>query len=135
MFDVGFSELILIAIVGLLVIGPERLPETIRVTTRWMRNIRRSFEQAKRDVEQELGVDEIKRELHNEEILKALKDAETDLHQTQETLTNLSDDIHHSTTTEINSLDPVAALSTPQQPTPLTPQQPSMPLSSITKSS
>jgi sec-independent protein translocase protein TatB len=133
MFDVGFSELILIAIVGLLVIGPERLPETIRVTTRWMRNIRRSFEQAKRDVEQELGVDEIKRELHNEEILKALKDAETDLQHTQETLTNLSGDIHHSTAVEINSLDPVVAISTPQPPTPLTPltpQQPSMPKTS-----
>jgi sec-independent protein translocase protein TatB len=135
MFDVGFSELILIAIVGLLVIGPERLPETIRVTTRWMRNIRRSFEQAKRDVEQELGVDEIKRELHNEEILKALKDAETDLQHTQETLKDLSHDIHHSTAAEINSLDPAAAISTSEPPTPLTPQQPSMPLSSITKSS
>jgi sec-independent protein translocase protein TatB len=105
MFDVGFSELILIGIVALLVIGPERLPETIRYTTRWMRNIRRSFEQAKRDVEQELGVDAIKRELHNEEILKVLKDAEGDLQQTQQTFNDLPNAIRHTEIAENQTAD------------------------------
>jgi sec-independent protein translocase protein TatB len=100
MFDIGFSELVLIAVVGLLVIGPERLPETIRVTTRWMRNIRRSFEQAKREVEQELGVNEITRELHNEEVLKALNNVKSDLQQTQQALSELPYDI--SQTANIN---------------------------------
>ena len=93
MFDIGFSELILIAIVGLLVIGPERLPETIRVTTRWLRNIRRSFEQAKREVEQELGVNDIKRELHNDEVLNALNNVKGDLQQAQQALSELPYDI------------------------------------------
>jgi sec-independent protein translocase protein TatB len=93
MFDIGFSELILIAVVGLLVIGPERLPETIRVTTRWLRNIRRSFEQAKREVEQELGVNDIKRELHNEEVLNALNNVKGDLQQAQQALSELPYDI------------------------------------------
>jgi sec-independent protein translocase protein TatB len=116
MFDIGFSELILIAIVALLVIGPERLPETIRVTTRWMRNIRRSFEQAKREVEQELGVDAIKRELHNEEILKALKDAEDDLQQTQQTLRDLPYNLDHTEMIEKSSAEKIATPSAQQSP-------------------
>jgi len=42
MFDMGFTELLLVGIVGLLVIGPERLPGTIRTTMVWVNRIRRS---------------------------------------------------------------------------------------------
>ena len=47
MLEIGFPELILIAIVGLLVIGPERLPETLRTLGLWMGRMRRSFTQVK----------------------------------------------------------------------------------------
>ena len=36
MFDIGFAELLLVAVVGLLVIGPERLPEAIRTGSAWV---------------------------------------------------------------------------------------------------
>lgn len=78
MFDIGFSELILIGIVALLVIGPNRLPGAARVAGLWVGRIKRSFNSIKEDVERELGADEIRRELHNEGILekerKMLKD-------------------------------------------------------------
>jgi sec-independent protein translocase protein TatB len=96
MFDIGFSELVLIAIVGLLVIGPERLPETIRVTMRWLHNLRRSFENAKREVEQELGVHEIKRQLHNEEVMNTLNEVKSDLRQAQKALSETPYDDHNT---------------------------------------
>ncbi len=79
MFDIGFSELILIGIVALLVLGPDRLPGAARVAGMWVGRLKRGFNSVKEDVERELGADDIRRELHNEGILekerKALQDA------------------------------------------------------------
>ncbi len=78
MFDIGFSELILIGVVALLVLGPDRLPGAARVAGLWLGRIKRSFNTIKEDVERELGADDIRRELRNEGILekerKALKE-------------------------------------------------------------
>lgn len=63
MFDIGFSELILIGIVALLVIGPERLPETVRTASMWLNRIRRGFNEIKQEVQQELHNDAVMREL------------------------------------------------------------------------
>ena len=70
MFDIGFSELILVGVVALLVLGPDRLPGAARVAGLWLGRIKRSFNNIKEDVERELGADEIRRELHNEGILE-----------------------------------------------------------------
>lgn len=72
MFDIGFLELLLIMVLALLIMGPERLPEAIRTTSLWIAKLRRSFQQMKQDVEQELGGDELRRELHNQAILDEL---------------------------------------------------------------
>ena len=63
MFDIGFAELIIIAIVGLLVIGPERLPGAIRTGSAWLGRIKRGFNDIKREVEQELHNDAVMQEL------------------------------------------------------------------------
>ena len=63
MFDVGFSELVLVGIVALLVIGPERLPETVRTAMFWLNRIRRGFNEIKQEIRQELHNDEVMREL------------------------------------------------------------------------
>lgn len=72
MFDIGFFELLLVAIVGLLVIGPERLPETIRTISLWIGRIKRSLSNTKAELEQQLGADDIRRQLHNESIMREL---------------------------------------------------------------
>ena len=64
MFDIGFAELLLIGVVGLLVIGPEQLPGAVRTTLAWVNRFRRSFDQIRT---------EVRRELHNDEILQNLK--------------------------------------------------------------
>ena len=54
MFDVGFSELVLIAVVALLVLGPERLPGAARTVGALLRKARHSFESVKAEVEREV---------------------------------------------------------------------------------
>ncbi|MEZ5554476.1 Sec-independent protein translocase protein TatB [Haliea sp.] len=70
MFDIGFAELLLIGVVGLLVIGPERLPSTIRTVSAWLAQIRRGFNQIRSEVEQEL---------HNDAIMQELRKTGSDL--------------------------------------------------------
>lgn len=65
MFDIGFAELIIVATVGLLVIGPERFPGAIRTGTAWLGRIKRGFNDIKREVEQELHNDGVMQELKN----------------------------------------------------------------------
>ena len=61
MFDVGFWELTIIAIVALLVIGPERLPGVARTVGLWLGRIRGFVTSVKADIDRELKADELKR--------------------------------------------------------------------------
>ncbi|SFA79226.1 Sec-independent protein translocase protein TatB [Azotobacter beijerinckii] len=70
MFDIGFSELLLVGLVALLVFGPERLPGAARTAGLWIGRLKRSFSAIKTEVEREIGADEIRRQLHNERILE-----------------------------------------------------------------
>ena len=72
----SFFELLVVAVVGLIVIGPERLPEALRTGALWLGRLKRSVNDTKREFEQQLGMDEIRRELHNEQVLQSLKAAE-----------------------------------------------------------
>jgi sec-independent protein translocase protein TatB len=69
MFGISFGELLLVALVALLVLGPERLPGAARTAGLWVGRLKRSFNAIKQEVEREIGADEIRRQLHNEEIM------------------------------------------------------------------
>lgn len=84
MFDVGFAELVLMGIVGLLVLGPERLPVAIRHIGLWVGRLKRSYRQIRADVEREIGADEIRRQLHNEEVMQSLNASKDELAKVQE---------------------------------------------------
>lgn len=58
MFDVGFSELVVIGLVALLVLGPKRLPEVARTAGRWMGQFRRFADGMRRDFESEINTAE-----------------------------------------------------------------------------
>ena len=81
MFDIGFPELVVISVVALLVIGPEKLPETIRTISLWIGRIQRSFASIRREIESEIGADEIRQQLHNESIMKELEETKNTLQQ------------------------------------------------------
>ncbi len=91
MFEIGFPELVLIAIVGLLVIGPERLPEALRTLGLWLGRLRRSFLSVKTELEKEIGMDEIRRQLHNEAVLEEMKRIEREARGVPESTQNGKD--------------------------------------------
>ena len=68
MFDVGFWEILLIMILALVVIGPERLPGAARTLGLWVGKGRRYVEGVKSEVEQEFDISEFKRVIHNQEV-------------------------------------------------------------------
>ncbi|RJG13111.1 Sec-independent protein translocase subunit TatB [Pseudomonas cavernicola] len=75
MFGISFSELLLVALVALLVLGPERLPGAARTAGLWIGRLKRSFNAIKQEVEREIGADEIRRQLHNEHIMALEQEA------------------------------------------------------------
>ena len=68
MFDVGFWEILLILVLALVIIGPERLPGAARKAGFFVGKARRYIEGVRSEVEQELDVNEFKRMLHNQEV-------------------------------------------------------------------
>lgn len=79
MFDIGFSELLLIALVTLLVMGPERLPQTVRSISLWIGRLKQMLAAARRDLEQEVGMDDIRQQLHNEQVMRELNESKAHL--------------------------------------------------------
>ena len=61
MFDIGFSELLLVALVALVVLGPEKLPHAARLAGAMIGKLRRSFFELKWQVEQEIETHEYKK--------------------------------------------------------------------------
>jgi sec-independent protein translocase protein TatB len=66
MLDIGFAELLVVSAIALFVVGPERLPSALRSMSLWVGRVRRGFEEIKADVS---------REMHNEEVMRALKES------------------------------------------------------------
>ena len=90
MFDIGFPELLLIGVVTLLVIGPDQLPSTMRTVALWIGRLRRGFADIRRDIEQGIGADEIRQQLHNEAILKEIERSKAAIAQTNAEIDNLA---------------------------------------------
>lgn len=76
MFGIGFFELVVVGLVGLVVLGPERLPGAVRTASLWIGRLRRNFNSIKADIEKEIGADEIRRQLRNEEIMEKFRDTQ-----------------------------------------------------------
>jgi sec-independent protein translocase protein TatB len=75
MFDVGFAELLLLSLVGLLVLGPEKLPKVARTLGGMARKARGSWLSLKRSIEAEMRAEELKEPLrHFEKELKTTID-------------------------------------------------------------
>ena len=99
MFDIGFAELIIIAVVSLLVIGPERLPGAVRTASLWLGRFKRSFNEVRQEIEQEL---------HNDAVLKDLK-------KTSEEVRSEAEDVRKELQ---KAADPLAGSAAPTPPEP-----------------
>ena len=93
MFNIGSFEVLLICVIALLVLGPERLPSAVRTAGLWIGRFRRSFYKVKSEIERELNADEIRRQLHNESVMAELESAkesvETAVQETQSSVNNI----------------------------------------------
>ena len=64
--------MLLILVVSLLVLGPEKLPEAARSLAKFLAKWSLTFNRIKTDVETEIGMEDIRRELHNEEVMREI---------------------------------------------------------------
>lgn len=75
MFDIGFAELLVCLVVALVVIGPEQLPGAVRTAGLWIGRLKRSLRDTRNEIERQIGADDIRRQLHNEEVLQNIEEA------------------------------------------------------------
>ena len=85
MFDIGFSELVLLMLVGLVVLGPKRLPVAIRTVMGWVKTIRGLAANVQNELKQELKLQELQDSIKKAEQLN-LKQLSPDLSKTVEEL-------------------------------------------------
>jgi len=85
MFDIGFLEMIVIGVLALLVLGPERLPKAARTAGKWFGKAKRMVSQFSSEIDKQLEIDELKAQLKeqgeqldfNEDIQSIKKTAKT----------------------------------------------------------
>lgn len=82
MFDIGFTELLVCLVVALVVIGPEQLPGTVRTVGLWIGRLKRSLRDTRQEIERQIGADDIRRQLHNEEVMQNLEEARLRIEKT-----------------------------------------------------
>ena len=90
MFDIGFSEIMVVAVISLLIMGPERLPETVRTLSLWLGRVRQFVSSAREEIEDEVGIDEIRRQLRNEKIMRDLEKSKNELSVLAKDVTDIS---------------------------------------------
>jgi len=66
MFDVGFSEILMVGLVALLVIGPEKLPKAARIAGFWLGKTRSTIANVKAEIKQEFHAEEMRQLLKNQ---------------------------------------------------------------------
>ena len=79
MFDISLFEFFIAAVVALLILGPERLPVAMRTMGLWIGRLRRSYFQVKTEIEREIGMDEVRRQLHNEQVMEDVRRVEREV--------------------------------------------------------
>lgn len=97
MFDVGFWEILLIGVVSLIVIGPEKLPEVARTVGRWVGKVQRFVAGVKSDLHKELESGELRKligdqEAQIRELKEMVHEARRDIAQTSDDAGNMARD-------------------------------------------
>ncbi|MGV6808260.1 MAG: Sec-independent protein translocase protein TatB [bacterium] len=94
MFEAGFLEMLLIGVIGLLVIGPERLPKVARQIGTWIGKLRRFVSTTKQDLERELHADEMRNMLIMQE--EKIRELQNSIKENTDSIKQeLSQDVNH----------------------------------------
>jgi sec-independent protein translocase protein TatB len=124
MFDIGFSELMVIAVVALIVIGPERLPKVARTLGHLLGRMQRYVNDVKSDIAREMQLDELKK------LQAQMQDAANSFEQSVNKEVNATESELHKIAQEANPMPPLGAAETSPidaNPLPQLPELPSAP--------
>ncbi|WP_347988273.1 Sec-independent protein translocase protein TatB [Methylomonas sp. AM2-LC] len=98
MFDVGFSEIVMVGLVALLVIGPEKLPKAARIAGFWIGKTRSTIATVKAEIQHELHAEEmrqmLKQQIANQSLQETIDATETAISEINTALETLSTDTH-----------------------------------------
>jgi|SRR5699024_3587600 len=99
MFDFSLGKLLLLALIALVVLGPEKLPGAARTVGALIRRVRSGWDSVRAEVERELEIEEIRSAAR-----KAAADAEAAQAQANETLHRLQDEVHKARAESLEGL-------------------------------
>lgn len=108
MDHIGFSELVLLGIIALVVLGPEKLPGAIRTASLWIGRLKRSFNAIKTDIEREIGADEIRRQLRNEAIMDKFKQTKAQVDDAVNTVRKQTEEFRKNVELEAKAVESAA---------------------------
>lgn len=99
----SFAELFTVLVVGLIIVGPDRLPQAIKSGLIWLNKAKRMLNETRTEFESQLGMDEIRREIHNEQVMASLKALEEAKKKLQETTSEIEESISDTSSKSANS--------------------------------
>ena len=73
MFQIGFLEILIILILGLIIIGPKRLPDVVKALIKFYKKMENKLISFKKDIEEDIGADELKKDVFNELLMEELE--------------------------------------------------------------
>lgn len=113
MFDIGFQELVLIGLIGLVVVGPARLPKLARTVGLYINKMRRFVTDVRTDVERELHAEELRQSLTGngefDELKNVVKEARAGLDDVRSSVNETRDELSQATSTPADWSNPEAA--------------------------
>ena len=108
MFDIGFWEIAIIALIALIILGPERLPRAARTIGLWVGKARRTLSEVKRDIDRELDASELKNIKNIKDDLQDTKnifeDAASTLNETASTLNETASTLNEKVLDEYETI-------------------------------
>ena len=96
MFEMGFWEIVLIFVIMLIVVGPERLPKVARTIGLWVGKARTMVNSVRSEIEQELRVEELKQSLHKEANTEEFKKLAQEFDSIKSDVSSMGKDVERS---------------------------------------
>ena len=114
MFDFSLGEMLVVALVALIVLGPERLPKAARFAGLWVRKARAQWHAVRNELEQELASEELQRSLRESQ--QALREAQMQLRDATDSAQTQMQDVARTAQAPVREAgdDAVPALAPPQ---------------------
>lgn len=79
MFDIGMQEMLLVGVVALIILGPQRFPIAIRAVVLWVTRLRSGVDSVKNELQQEFGLDELRQQINSQELMQPIQQIKDEL--------------------------------------------------------